>query len=285
MDPSNISIIIPAFNEEEGIGLVVDSITSAFPDSEIIVVNDGSTDRTADRVAAMGVTVLHHDHNRGYGASLKTGVRAATRDYVLFCDGDGQHSVEDVKRLIKECDDYDLVIGARESDSYQPILRRPGKFIMKKFAEMLAGTKIPDVNSGLRIFKRDTLIRYLHLMPDGFSFSTTSTFAIMKSNRKYKYVPIVVKKRMGKSTVNQLTHGPQSLMLILRLAVLFEPLKVFCTFAGILFALAMMSLAIDVFSQGGIADTTVLLSVSSTIIFMFGLLCDQLSAMRREKHE
>lgn len=285
MTSSNVSIIIPAFNEAEVISSVMTSIHTAFPDSEIILVNDGSTDNTAGEIAATGVIVLHHDHNRGYGASLKTGVHAATRDYVLFCDGDGQHSVEDVGRLIKECDDYDLVVGARNSDSHQPIIRRPGKVVMKKFAELLAGTKIPDLNSGLRIFKRDTLMRYLHLMPDGFSFSTTSTFAIMKSNRKYKYIPIKVKKRTGKSTVNQLKHGPQALLLILRLAVLFEPLKVFLGVSGILFILSAVSFALDFFSTGGIADTTVLLSIATIIIFMSGLLCDQVSAMRREKHE
>lgn len=177
------------------------------------------------------------------------------------------------------------MVGARNSDSHQPIIRRPGKFVMKKFAELLAGTTIPDLNSGLRIFKRDTLMRYLHLMPDGFSFSTTSTFAIMKSNRKYKYIPIKVKKRTGKSTVNQLKHGPQALLLILRLAVLFEPLKVFLSVSGILAVLSIVSFALDFFSTGGIADTTVLLSIATIIIFMCGLLCDQVSAMRREKHE
>lgn len=285
MNPANVSIIIPAFNEEEGIGSVVKSIHSAFPESEFIVVNDGSTDDTVGEIAVKGVIVLHHDHNRGYGASLKTGVHTATRDYILFCDGDGQHSVEDVRRLIKECDGYDLVVGARNSDSHQPIIRQPGKVVIKKFAELLAGTTIPDLNSGLRIFKRDTLMRYLHLMPDGFSFSTTSTFAIMKSNRKYKYIPIKVKKRTGKSTVSQLKHGPQALLLILRLAVLFEPLKVFLTVAGVLFVLSIISFALDFFSTGGIADTTVLLSIATIIIFMSGLLCDQVSAMRREKHE
>ena len=198
MKPSNVSIIIPAFNEAEVIGSVVKSITSAFPESEVIVVNDGSTDNSAGEIAASGVIVVNHDYNQGYGASLKTGTRTATKEYILFCDGDGQHSVEDVRRLINECDGYDLVVGARNSYSHQPFLRRPGKFVMKKFAELLAGTKIPDLNSGLRIFKRDTLIRYLHLMPDGFSFSTTSTFSIMKAKRKYKYIPITVKKERGK---------------------------------------------------------------------------------------
>jgi glycosyltransferase involved in cell wall biosynthesis len=285
MKQSNISIIIPAFNEEEVIGSVVQSIHSAFPDSEIIVVNDGSTDNTAAELSKSGVIILNHDLNRGYGASLKTGARAARRDYVLFCDGDGQHSVEDVRRLMNECDGYDLVVGARKSDSHRPFLRRPGKFVMRKYSEFLAGTKIPDLNSGLRIFKRDTLMRYLHLMPDGFSFSTTSTFTMIKSNRKYKYIPITVQKRIGKSSVRQLKHGPQALMLMLRLAVLFEPLKLFLWIAGILFILSLASLAIDMCSAGGFSDTTVILSIATIIIFMSGLLCDQVSAMRREKHE
>ena len=285
MKPSNISIIVPAFNEEEVIGSVVKSIHSAFPDSEIIVVNDGSTDNTAAELSKSGVIILNHDLNRGYGASLKTGARAATRDYVLFCDGDGQHSVEDVRRLINECDGYDLVVGARKSDSHQSFLRRPGKFIMSKYAEFLTRTKISDLNSGLRIFKRDALMRYLHLMPDGFSFSTTSTFTMIKSNRKYKYVPITVQKRIGKSSVRQFKHGPQALMLMLRLAVLFEPLKIFLSIAGTLFILSLASLAIDIYYGGGFSDTTVILSIATIIIFMSGLLCDQVSAMRREKHE
>ncbi|MFC1841413.1 glycosyltransferase family 2 protein [Thermodesulfobacteriota bacterium] len=280
MDQSNVSIIIPAFNEEDAIGKLVKSLMAEFPRCEIITVDDGSSDATSEYALSGGAIVIKHDRNLGYGASLKTGTRSSTKEYVLFCDGDGQHSVEDVGKLIMECDGYDMVVGARNSGSHQPTIRRPGKYFMKKFAELLAGTKIPDINSGLRIFKKDTLIRYLHLMPDGFSFSTTSTFAIMKSNRKYKYIPIKVNKRVGKSTVSQLRHGPQSLLLMLRLSVLFEPLKVFLGVSGFLFILSTVSFILDLYATGGIADSTVLL-----IIFMTGLLCDQVSAMRREKHE
>ena len=285
MKDDNVSIVVPAFNEEAVIGQVVRALRSRFQHCEIIVVNDGSNDCTADKASGLGALVISHEQNRGYGAALKTGARVATQDFVLFCDGDGQHAEEDVARLIDVCDDYDLVVGARNSESHRPFLRRPGKFIIGKFAELLAGTKIPDLNSGLRIFKRDTLMRYLHLMPNGFSFSTTSTFAIMKANRKYRYVPITVKKRVGESVVNQIKHGPQSLMLILRLTVLFEPLKVFLGVSGILFVLSLISFSIDVYSTGGIGDSTVLLSVATVIVFMSGLLCDQVSAMRREKHE
>jgi glycosyltransferase involved in cell wall biosynthesis len=285
MKSSNISIIIPAFNEEEAVEPVAQSLRSKFPDSEVIVVDDGSSDRTAERAAASGARVLSHEQNRGYGASLKTGTRASTREYVLFCDADGQHSLEDVGRLMEQIDGYDLVVGARDSDSHQPLARRPGKFIIRKFADFLTGTKIPDLNSGLRIFKREMLLRYLHLMPDGFSFSTTSTFAFMKCNLRYKYVPITARERIGKSSVSQLKHGPLSLILILRLAVLFEPLKVFLSVSGFLFVMSVISFVVDIFSAGGIADTTVLLSIGTIIVFMSGLLCDQVSAMRREKNE
>jgi len=285
MIEKNVSIVIPAFNEEAAIGRVVKSLKSRFPEYKIIAIDDGSSDCTAEKASEEGAIIFKHERNRGYGAALKTGVRAATGEYVLFCDSDGQHSVDDVARLIEACDGYDVVIGARNSDSHQPFLRRPGKFVMGKFAEFLIGDKIPDINSGLRIFKRDTLMRYLHLMPNGFSFSTTSTFAIMKSNCSYKYLPIKVNQRIGKSSVNQLRHGTQALLLMLRLAVLFEPLKVFLTVAGMLFVLSTVSFFLDIYFTGGIADTTVLLAVSTIIVFMSGLLCDQVCAMRREKHE
>ena len=291
MDDSNVSIIIPAFNEAEGIGPVLQGLKKGLPRAEIIVIDDASTDQTGEIAAASGAQVIRHDHNRGYGAGLKSGIRASTRPYVLCCDADGQHTPEDVQRMIEAANGFDMVVGARNQDSHQPLIRRPGKFILRWFANTLAGVIIPDLNSGLRIFKRETILKYLHLMPNGFSFSTTSTFAMLKSNRRMKWIPITVKRRVGKSTVRQLKHGPQTLMLLLRLAVLFEPLKVFLSVAGFMFVLSILSLAIDLFSAGGImqggglADTTVLLSIATIIVFMSGLLCDQVSALRREQHE
>jgi glycosyltransferase involved in cell wall biosynthesis len=285
MDAANVSIVIPALNEQGAIGDVVSSLVAKFPEAEIIVVDDGSSDDTAEVAKTAGANVISHEFQRGYGSALRTGTLSATGEYVLFCDGDGQHSAEDVGMLIDKCDDHDLVIGVRGSDSHQSFSRRPGKFLLGVFANFLAGTKIPDLNSGLRIFKRDTLKAYLHLMPPGFSFSTTSTFAMIKGHRNYTYVPIKVEKRIGKSTVRQLKHGPVTLMLILRLAVLFDPLKVFLPVAGVLFGLCLVSFGLDLFNKSGIADTTVILSIATIIVFMFGLLCDQVSAIRREKHE
>ncbi len=285
--PAQVSIIIPAFNEAEGIRAVIVSILETLPKAEVLVVDDGSTDGTAEIARAAGARVLRHRSNKGYGASLRTAVRKSKREWVLCCDADGQHTVDDVARVIEAGGGYDMVVGARGKDSHAPWLRRPGKWVLRSFANYLAGEKIPDLNSGLRMMKRSIIKRYLHLMPTGFSFSTTSTFAFLKTQREVRWIPIKVQKRVGTSTVRQLKHGPQTLLLILRITVLFEPLKVFLTTAAALAAAAAAMLAADlVVSQGtGVGNTTVLLGVSALLVFMFGLLCDQVSAVRREKHE
>jgi glycosyltransferase involved in cell wall biosynthesis len=286
MNPSSVTIIVPAYNEENAIGQVVEKLHEQLPEVEMIIVNDGSTDRTAEQARKQGVEVVDHLYNRGYGAALKTGLRKASRDYVLFCDGDGQHTVEDVKRLIREADGHDMVVGQRVRGSHVNFARAPGKAVLIIFANLLAGHRIPDLNSGLRIFKKDVLMRYLHLMPDGFSFSTTSTFAMLKTNQVIKYVPIKSKARVGTSTVRPLRDGSKSIMLMLQLMVLFESMKVFLSFAAVLFTLSCVSCLNDLLTgDRGVGDTTVTLAVSTLLVFLFGLLCDQISAARREKHE
>ena len=283
---NNVTIIIPALNEQEAIGGVVNNLVNGFPGAEVLVIDDGSTDNTARLAREAGARVISHEICYGYGTALKTGIRSSSREYVLFCDGDGQHSPDDVRNILDAAGDNDMVVGARDRRSHVPFSRMPGKMILKWFADFLAGTKIPDLNSGLRMFRREIILKYLHLMPHGFSFSTTSTFAMLKSQRKIKYVPITVVKRLGKSTVRPWRHGPVTIMLMLRLTILFEPLKIFLSVAAGLFIISVGSLAIDLtMGGGGVGDTTVLMAVSSLIIFMFGLLCDQVSAMRREKHD
>jgi len=287
MKADHVSIIIPVLNEEVSVATVVESLISKFPAAEIIVVDDGSNDNTAQLAKETGAIVLSHERTRGYGAALKTGIEASSRGYMLFCDGDGQHSVDDAARLMEACDNVDMVIGRRNHESHVSFARRPGKFILRKFANVLAGQKVPDFNSGLRIVRKEILLRYIHLMPNGFSFSTTTTFSFLKTNRRIKYVPITTQKRIGASSVRQWKHGPQTLMLMLRLTVLFEPLKVFLSAAGVLFVLSLVTLLLDIINSDTfeIGDATVMLSVSTLLVFMFGLLCDQVSAIRRESHE
>ncbi|MFC1705966.1 glycosyltransferase family 2 protein [Planctomycetota bacterium] len=286
MVPDDVSIVIPALNEEAAIGILVTALREKLPEAQLTVVDDGSTDGTPRLAADAGARVISHDRCRGYGASLRSGVTASTREYVLFCDGDGQHSVEDVVRLVAACDDCEMLVGARDSKSHVPFVRAPGKFLLRRFANFLAGERIPDLNSGLRIVRKSTLLKYLHLMPPGFSFSTTTTMALLKGNHRVQWQPITVAKRVGKSTVRQWKHGPQTIMLMLRLTVLFEPLKVFLYAAAFLFVLSTASFVVDLEANKGfgIGDTTAMLSVSTLLVFLFGLVCDQISALRREFH-
>ena len=285
--PKEVTIIVPALNEEQSIEQVARGLTESFPDSEIIVVNDGSTDKTELFAYQAGALVISHNSPRGYGAALRTGILASTRDFVLFCDADGQHRIEDVTRIIAECSNCSMVVGARTTDSNVQINRRPGKFIMQHWANILAKQKIPDINSGLRIIEKSVLLKCLHLMPAGFSFSTTSTFALLKGNYTVKWVPIRAQARKGESTVRQLRHGPQTMMLMLRLTVLFEPLRVFLFVALVLLGMSCLSFAYDMFATNfhKVSISTEFFSISMLLVFLFGLLCDQVSALRREFHE
>lgn len=288
MTLDKVSIIIPAYNEESSVGVVVRSLAEKCRDAEIIVVNDGSRDATARVAAEAGAKVLVHHRCRGYGASLRTGIMASSRDYVLFCDADGQHSAEDVLRVAEACRDCAMVVGARDPKSYVPPVRYPGKVLLNRFANMLAGEKIPDLNSGLRIVRREVIQKYLHLMPRGFSFSTTSTFALLKGGHLIKWIPIRVEKRAGTSLVRQWKDGPRTILLMIRLSVLFEPLKVFLAADAVLLVMALASVGMDIRAHGfgkGLGDVSILLCISTLVVFLFGLLCDQVSALRREIRE
>ena len=287
-EQKKIAIIMPAYNEAAVIGEVLDKLVPLANENnwQVIVVDDGSDDGTGDVAKEKGATVLKHSSNRGYGASLTTGIKAADVDVVVFMDSDGQHDQNDIFRLLEYIDDYDMVAGARTKDSYVEFSRRPGKKILRWFADYLAGEKIPDINSGFRAFKRDVIIRYLHLMPKGFSFSTTSTLALLKGDHEIKWIPIKVTKRVGQSTVKQLKHGPQTMMLILRLTVLFDPLRVFLpvSAASILLAVIMTALNLIMYRRA-IPASAVFLGISAVLIFMLGLVTDQVSAIRREQHK
>ncbi|WP_294504260.1 glycosyltransferase family 2 protein [uncultured Victivallis sp.] len=285
---ADVTIIVPAYNESGAIRQVAESLRENFPGCRIIIVDDGSSDDTGAIIdSTPGITAIHHQQNRGYGAALKTGIRAAETEYVLMCDADGQHRIEDIRKVMEAADDYDMVVGIRGEGSAAPLSRRPGKFILRHFANWLAGEKLPDFNSGLRIFRRKVITQYMHLASDKFSFSTTSSFTMLKTGRRIKYVPIIVKPRIGKSSVRQLRHGTDTLMLMLRLTMLYDPLKVFLHLTGIFFVLSLLSLAWDIwfYERLKLSMTSQMLMITTVQVFLFGLVCDQVSAMRRELHE
>jgi glycosyltransferase involved in cell wall biosynthesis len=286
-EEKKISVIIPAYNEEDAIGKVLgDLLPMADANGwEVIVVDDGSTDATAKVADQNGVKVITHPYNRGYGSSLKTGITSASGNIVVIMDSDGQHDPGDISRLLEHINDHDVVIGERVKGSHHSWIRRPGKWLLGKIANFLTGRKIPDINSGLRAYQKDLLLKLIHLMPNGFSFSTTSTVAYYSMNFRVKYIPIKTKQRTGKSTVNQIKHGCETILLMLRLIVLFNPLKVFMPVSLFLIFMALAYQIYIICLTGlHVVGGAIVSLIAGIQIFLFGLMIDQISSVRREKY-
>lgn len=286
MPDLSTSIIIPAYNEEEAIGATLKRLVDLkiHEKHEIIVVDDGSSDSTAEIVASYPVKLYRHHINKGYGASLKTGVRRATGKYVIMMDSDGQHNPEDIARIEDLLGEFDMVIGERTKGSFQVKRRKAGKRLIKKMGEYLVEQKLPDYNSGFRGFRREEIASMLHLMPNGFSFSTTSTLAYLKEGYNVGTIPIEVSERIGrKSNVKMVKDGSKTILLLFRIIMLFNPLKVFFPISiftflvGIGFGITGFIL-FDRFSNGA-----VVLTMLGMFLFFIGLVADQISILNRRK--
>ena len=284
-----ISIIIPAHNEEAALEAVLAAANTELPERviEIIVVDDGSTDRTREIAEAAGVRVIRHATNRGYGAALKSGIRSARGTLVLTMDADGQHRMEDVAKLCEASVSEsrpDCVIGKRTSLVHSPLWRMPGKWLLTLMARVLTQRKIPDLNSGLRIIRREVAMQYIHLCPQGFSFSTTITMALLSRGYGVEFIPIEVNERVGKSTVSVST-GFKTILLVLRLATLFNPLRIFlpastvCILAGIGWGMRY------VLNGDGVTVASMLAILTGVLLFALGLICDQVAQLRLERYE
>jgi glycosyltransferase involved in cell wall biosynthesis len=288
-DLGALSVVIPAYNEGAGIARTVSDLVAACPDAEVIVVDDGSTDATPSILRTLeGVTVLTHDRNRGYGAALKTGIRATSRRFIAWYDGDGQHSPADLMAVARPAleGEFDVVIGVRGSDSAKQMDRLVGKALLRWVAQFLTGARIPDLNSGLRCFRRDLLRRYLHLFPDGFSASTTSTILVMERGYRLGYVPIRAMRRTGTSTVKIVSDGLAALNLIVRLVVLFKAFKVFSLLGlslivpGLLYGVTLALTRGEGFPT--LAGTAV---IAGMLTFFLGIVADQVAELRKERFE
>jgi glycosyltransferase involved in cell wall biosynthesis len=283
-----VSIIVPAFNEEEGLGKVLAGLEEwQRRGAEVVVVDDGSTDRTPEVAGNAGVRVIRHRVNKGYGAALKSGIRAASGEIIVTLDSDGQHDPCEIQRLLAELAECDMVVGMRGKASHTPSLRRPGKWLLVRLANYLAQTEIPDLNSGYRAIRADTVNRFLHILPNGFSFSTTLTLALFKEGYNVAYVPITAAPRTGRSTVRPLHDGFNTILLIIRTIALFDPLQVFLPASALLFLIGILYWILDslYLHRPNIPSGAVILLVSAVVVFMFGILADQVSAIRREKNE
>ncbi len=252
-----LSIVIPAFNEAAGIRAVVGRICGDYPDAELLVVDDGSTDGTSDQLHDLPVRVLRHPHNIGNGASVKTGIRKAHGDYILLLDADGQHRPEDVGALLHEAGFYDLVVGARVKSSHQNAARALGNGALEAMASYLSGTPIPDLTSGFRVFRREYILEFVHLLPNRYSYPTTSTLAFLKAGYAVKFVPIEARKRQGGASGQKLLrNGIVFVTIILRMVTLFSPLKIFAPIAAVLFTLGATYGIWTAFTQHHITNST-----------------------------
>ena len=276
----NISVIIPAYNEADGIGEVVMDLEELLSRNnfnyEIIVVNDGSTDQTGEIARRAGVTLLEHTVNRGYGASLKDGIKSANYEDILILDADGTYPQDAIPALISEASHYEMVVGSRTGGSVAiPPHRRFPKWLLRKMADYLVGMKIPDLNSGLRIFKKNTALKFFNILPNGFSFTTTITVALLSNNYRVKYIPINYNKRTGKSKFRPIQDTFNLLNLILRTSLYFHPLKIFVPFSLILFLLAVLVFIYSKFFTPQVMDITIIVIIMTAVqILAIGLIAD-----------
>jgi len=277
----NVTVIIPVYNEKEAIGKVLEELTQVLRidngnGNEIIVVDDGSHDGSAEIVAnRKGVRLLQHPNNRGYGAALKTGIRHARGDVIVIMDADGTYPSAEVPKLAGHIGDHDMVVGARVGNNVEiPILRRLAKFFLLKLASYLARTKIPDMNSGFRAFKKDVAMNYIHLLPSTFSFTTTITLALLCNDYSVKFHPIDYRERIGESKVNPIRDTANFVSLIVRTVMYFNPLRVFLPVSALLMCLGVCWVGYTAFASHNITDSGILVMLTSIIIGAIGLLAD-----------
>lgn len=280
------TVIIPAFNEEEGLSGLLETLKEQelFEKYNFIVVDDGSTDQTAAVAGKFPVKLIRHAVNKGYGASLKTGIRKAATPYVITMDSDGQHNPVYLTNIVELLHEYDMVIGERSATSFQVTSRKSGKWLIRKTGEMLVDQELPDYNSGLRGFHRELILNLLHLMPNGFSFSTTSTLAFLKEGYNIGTFPIEVTERIGRaSSVKFIKDGSKTFLLLFRIIMLFNPLKVFFP-ASLLFTVAGIIWGVNGYLFfGRFPNSGTILITLGMFMFFFGLLADQISLLNRKK--
>ena len=284
---SKLSIVIPALNEADSIGAVLEQVRAVCGDTvgEIVVVDDGSTDGTGDIARDTGATVIAHRRNKGYGAALKTGIKNVHSEYVLTLDADGQYQAEDILRLWDAASNADMVSGHRTQFIHSSLWRMPGKWLLKRLAAFLSSQKIPDLNSGLRIYRTDVVRKYMHICPMGFSFSTTMLMAMLCRGYDVAYVPVDVKKRQGRASTVSVGTGFETVLLILRMAALFNPLKLFLPL-GILSMAAGLGWGIPyIVMSRGLSSGAMLAMFTGVMLFALGLICDQISQLRLERFE
>jgi len=267
-------------NEAGAIRDVVAQLRTAAPWREILVVDDGSSDQTAEDARASGARVIRHPYNKGNGAAVKTGIRNATGEYVLIVDADGQHSPDDARRLVERLGEYDLVIGARAPSSQATLGRRSGNALLNALAGYLSGRPIPDLTSGFRAARRDCLREFLHLLPNGFSTPTTTTLAFIRAGYNVTFEPIEARQRTGQSKIRFARDGARFFLILLKIITLFSPLRIFMPVSALAFAVGTAYGLVNFAVDGRIPNGAVVLILFAVIVFLVGLVSEQVAALR-----
>ena len=278
------TVIIPAYNEAPAIGEVVKKVQSYLSRSdEILVIDDGSEDSTAEIASQVGAVVISHPYNIGNGAAVKTGLRSAKGDIIITMDGDGQHDPADIPRLLEQMDKYDMAVGARGWEG--AFHRNVANKIYNLLASYVTGFKVKDLTSGFRAIRADVAKRYIYLLPNGFSYPTTITLALIKSGHSVKYVPVKARKRIGKSKIRPLRDGTKFLSIIVKIATLFSPFKIFLPVSTLFFLGGLSYYWYAYLTGTRFPNLPVFMIISGVIIFMMGLIAEQIAQMRLDRSE
>ena len=278
------SIIITSFNYDRYLEKSIRSCLNQKTNYkyEIIIVDDGSTDKTKEKVSSTNARLIEHQQNRGYGAALKTGIKASIYDQIAIIDADGTYPVNYLIELIDNKKNYDMVVGARTGKNVSiPLIRRPAKWALNKLANFLTNYKIPDLNSGLRLFKKNSLLKFLHILPDGFSFTTTITIAMITNNFNVKYIPIDYEKRIGKSKIRPIYDTLNFISLITRMVIYFKPLRVLMPIGLTLLTIDLVKIIYDIQNYDWhIATSTILLGIIAFNTIILALVADMITTIR-----
>jgi glycosyltransferase involved in cell wall biosynthesis len=286
MEKQSVSIIIPAFNEAENIGSVVEGLRRLGPGFEINVIDDGSSDATAEVARAAGAVVYRHPYNIGNGAAVKSGIRVASGDILVLMDGDGQHSPEDVRRLLECLPEYDMVVGARSLSGQSSLLRALGNKVYNWLGSYVTKFAIKDLTSGFRAVKADVAQGFVHLLPNTYSYPTTLTLGVLRTGRSLKYIPIQARTRTrGTSGIKLIRDGVRFFMIIIRICTLYSPMRVFLPVSFAMMLLGIINYAFTFLTQGRFTNMSALLFTNGVLVFMMSLISEQISQMRFERRQ
>jgi glycosyltransferase involved in cell wall biosynthesis len=284
MTEAKVSVVIPAFNESQSIADLIQGIQRQYPDFEIVVIDDGSDDNTAAVASDAGARVYSHPYNIGNGAAVKSGIRVATGDILVFMDADGQHDPDDIGKMLEYLPEFDMVVGARIKGSQSSMGRAFGNRIYNWLGSYVTKFKIEDLTSGFRAIKTEVVRNFLYLLPNTYSYPTTITLGVLRTGRSLKYVPIKTKPRLkGNSNIRFFQDGVKFFMIIIRICTLFSPMRVFLPVSLFMFSLGLIRYAHSYITEGRFTNMSALFFVTSVIIFMMSLISEQICQMRFER--